>query len=178
MIYTFLYLKLMQRIKALVPEVQHIDLYNSQPAVMDDGGEAPVNVPAVFIEFLPVDWTGSKIQQGDLVFNLYILTEATGTETDSTEQADVITSSLERLALKEKLFKALHGYQDSEAGTFTQFGKIQRTTSRIDSNTQQLATDVLTFKTRLWDDAAAPVYSTAEINLRIKGDIVEGLNGA
>lgn len=169
MILTFFYSKMIERIIAKVPEVKLIDLWNNQPAMI--GEEDAIDVPAVYIEMLPVDWQtrGQKEQQGDLVFILRLVTEATGTETNSREPQERIEAALERLTIAEKLFKALHGYQAYDGAS--QFGKIIRVTNSIDSNSSQLNTDALTFKTRLTDSAAVPVVTTTPLTLKLNGEI-------
>ena len=170
MIHIFLFKKIIERINSKVPEIKHIDLWNNQ--IEMEAQELPFNRPAVFLEFLPVTWhtLGQKRSDADINFALHLVTDMTGIQTDSTQEEQKQNDSLYRLILFEKVWVAMQGYQANDGDT--QFSKIIRNGSNIDSNSGQLNKDTLFFFTHVNDSAAVPVYTEAPLNLRISGDIV------
>lgn len=173
MILTFFFKSISQRIKDNVTEVTHVDLWNNQIAM--EGESQPFNRPAVFIELQPVDWQtqGDKQQAGDLAFTLRVVTDTPGLDTND-EQTDTNQNrALERLTILEKVWVALHGYQAADGSS--QFGKIVRTGTALDTNSSQLNTDVINFKCRLTDSAAVPAYTTVPLNLKANGELVESV---
>ena len=72
----FLYLSLIERLKQLTdrdgkPVIRTFDLWNEQISFLEQ--EEPFDVPAVFIEFRPVKWTGGGTQTADVTLRLHII---------------------------------------------------------------------------------------------------------
>lgn len=174
MILTFLYKKLMERLQLKVAEVKHIDFWNNQTGMEEQS--QPYDKPAVFIELQPVAWQtqGDKLQVGELTFTLRIVTATQGLDTGTDEATNSQNRALQRLTILEKVWVALHGYQAADAES--QFGKIVRTGTQLDTNSTQLNTDIITFKCRLTDSAAVPQYTTVPLNLKANGELTNSIN--
>lgn len=171
MILTFLYSKLMERLNEKVAEVLHIDLWNNQIAMepQEEGFERP----AVFIELQPVNWQlqGQKQQVGDIMIGVHVVTDTQGNGTSDGDKAADRNRSFERLILLEKVWVALEGYQNHDANG-SQFSKLTRINTQMDTNSAQTNRDVITFKCRLTDMAAVPEYNTVALKLKTNGEIV------
>ncbi len=74
-----LYLDIQSRLQAILgtdnlPLIKHFDLWNQNVQFMEE--ETPFTTPAVFVEFLPIQWEshGLKVQRAELVFRLHVVT--------------------------------------------------------------------------------------------------------
>ena len=75
-----LYLAIVDRLKDIPgPDgeslFKHFDLWNQQVEFIEQ--ETPFQCPAVFVEFLPLQWQtmGNRVQSADLTTRLHIVTE-------------------------------------------------------------------------------------------------------
>ena len=129
--------------------IEHFDLWNNQLNPPKDEEEIPFNIPAVFLEYRPVDWStmGNKQQQAEVTFNLIVVSESL-VETSSNETAADRNFGLQHLQLLDNIFAVLQGFGGDC------FGSITRTGLNMDHNHDQLLVHVLSFRTRLIDKAA------------------------
>lgn len=74
-----LYLSIQNSLKEIkgvdgLPVIKHFDLWNRQVAFIE--AETPFPFPAVFVEFLPIQWEthGQRVQRADLIVRLHIVT--------------------------------------------------------------------------------------------------------
>lgn len=100
-----IYLAVIERLKEKIPEIKYFDLWNQNVEFIEE--ESVWDRPAVFIEFLPIDWKafGGGIQQADIVFNLHVVTDYNAPSHDGSEyQAE----SLYAYDLLDRIHLSLH----------------------------------------------------------------------
>ncbi|NCC88562.1 MAG: hypothetical protein EOM05_12005 [Clostridia bacterium] len=88
------------------PAIKHFDLWNNQLETIED--EMPFNLPAVFIEFLPIQWRHNLqgVREADVTVNLHILMREIAPTKDGGQYEDQAFAFLE---LPDAVNKALHG---------------------------------------------------------------------
>jgi len=106
-----IYLAIKDAIKAIEKEAgqpvfKHFDLWNNNILWLKK--ETPFIEPAIFIEFLPVNWQtlGNRMQQATMTFRIHIITRWYSQTNDNSPDND---SHLNYLDLPDKLFVALQG---------------------------------------------------------------------
>lgn len=160
MILTTFYKTVMDRVLDAVPEVKYFDMFNDQ--FNNESDELPFEVPAVFIEILPIEWMslGRKAQEAEVDFNIHIGTESLS-ETSNLETDKERNAGLYHLQLADKVFTALHGLTAQGIGSISRRGTIP------DNNHGQGIVTIIPFKCRLFDDfaIAATIPATPTLDL-------------
>ena len=145
-----LYLAVIDRLKQIKdengePKIKHFDLWNEQVAFIEQ--EAPFDLPAVFIEFLPIQWRTANdgTQTADVQFRLHIVTPFRGAAGDNSMYQ---TEALELFDLLDVVNKTL----------FKMSGDCFRSTMRIRSDTnhnhEELVESLETFQVCVSDISA------------------------
>lgn len=99
------------RIKAKMPEIRQIEIYNDQYNNIEDEAY-PVFPPAAFIEFEDIEWSnlGELVQQAIVTVNIHIVTEHIAPFKMNENSADVLAYAQSVTNLSGKLHQALHGF--------------------------------------------------------------------
>lgn len=142
-----LYLAVIERLKTIVnesgePTLKHFDLWNQNVAFIEQESIFPM--PAVFIEFLPIDWKtlGGGVQSATIGFRLHIVTATPGSAADgSTYQPD----ALQLFDLLDDVHHALSGFRGSH------FRQLQRTSSHTNHNHEELIESIESFSVNVDD---------------------------
>lgn len=142
-----LYLAVIERLKTIVnesgePTLKHFDLWNQNVAFIEQESIFPM--PAVFIEFLPIDWKtlGGGVQSATIGFHLHIVTSTPGSAADgSTFQPD----ALQLFDLLDDVHCALSGFRGSH------FRQLQRTSSHTNHNHEELIESIESFSVNVDD---------------------------
>lgn len=128
-----IYTALVARISEQVPEVKHIDLWNEQVAYVED--EMPYDRPAVFIQFMPIQWEdliGRPVARGKGRLRLHVVTDW------HPEAEDKFLS----LRLCEKVARAVNGL----SGDY--FNALDMITSATNHNHEELVENIEEFEFR------------------------------
>lgn len=148
-----LYLNLIDRLKSVkdknsISLIKTFDLWNEQIDFIEQ--EGAFDIPAVFIEFLPIEWKtlGGNIQQADASIRLHVVTPWKGSERDGSLYQE---QALQRFDLLEQIHSCLFNYQkEYEHGNFCMF---RRTSSTTNHNHDELVEDIETFTFRVMEKA-------------------------
>jgi hypothetical protein len=171
MILNYFYEALLARITATVPEIKHVDIFFGQYDNEADGNELPFVRPAVFIEFMPLEWDsyGRKKQEASAQFRIHVVSDVIE-ETDSTTSAVIRTNAHRHLLALDKLFASLHGFSDPTPNQF--FNTISRTTIEPYIGKGEMIVHILTFKCRLCDvGAVLPIQHLTNVGVEIITEI-------
>lgn len=166
MILSEFYKELLARLTAEVAAIKHIDLYNGQ--FDQEINELPFSLPAVFIEFSPLDFQtlGKNKQSSNMGFNLHIGSEV-AEETASRESDTIRDAGLAHLTLLDNIFAALQGWGG------TDFGSIDRTALNPDQFHDIVRVHIMSFRTRITDKAAMITTQTATPAYIVERDLKE-----
>lgn len=96
--------------------IRHFDLWNQQLDWLDE--EQPFNTPALFIEFLPINWRhqGQGVRDASVTLNLHVVTRRNmPTRAGSPYAVD----ALGFFALLDAINLCLHGFKGEQFGAFT-----------------------------------------------------------
>lgn len=122
-----LYLAIIDRLKQIKdengePKIKHFDLWNEQVTFIEQ--EEPFDLPAVFIEFLPIQWRTANdgTQTAEVQFRLHIITPFKGAAGDGSMYQ---TEALELFDLLDNVNKVM----------FKMSGDYFRSTLRVRSDT-------------------------------------------
>ncbi len=94
----------------LNPAIKHFDLWNNQLETIED--ECPFNLPAVFIEFAPIQWRHNLqgVREAEVTVNLHILVRELAPTKDGGQYEDQAFAFLD---LPNAVNKALHSLTDT-----------------------------------------------------------------
>lgn len=137
-----LYLAVIERLKNITNEsgeqlLKHFDLWNENVAFIEQ--EAIFAMPAVFVEFLPIEWKslGGGVQSAIIQFRLHIITDTKGSTADgSTYQPD----ALQLFDLLDDIHRTLSGFRGPH------FRQLQRISSHTNHNHEELIESIETFQ--------------------------------
>lgn len=137
-----LYLAVIERLKNITNEsgeqlLKHFDLWNENVAFIEQ--EAIFAMPAVFVEFLPIEWKslGGGVQSAIIQFRLHIITDTKGSTSDgSTYQPD----ALQLFDLLDDIHRTLSGFRGPH------FRQLQRISSHTNHNHEELIESIETFQ--------------------------------
>lgn len=122
--------------------------------------------PAVFIEFLPVQWRqlGNRVQQAEAVFRLHIITATLATSNSAyADEANY------RFILIRSIEEALVGMTGINADLAISFNHCTHTESVTDHNHEQVCEDIETWKVHIIDQSAAfnrrYIYTPKDVTL-------------
>lgn len=142
-----LYLAVIQRLKTITsangePVLKHFDLWNQNVAFIEQ--EAIFGMPAVFIEFTPIDWKtlGGGVQTANIVFHLHIVTATPGSAADG---SDFQPDALQLFDLLEDIHRALNGFRGQH------FRMMQRISSQTNHNHEEVIESIETFSVNVDD---------------------------
>ena len=143
----FLYFSLMDKIMSFRNEegcsiIKTVDLWNEQVEFIEQ--EAPFDTPAIFIEFLPINWNSlsSKIQQATFNIRLHIVSRYEG---DSRNTSMFQTQAMNRFDLLDQLDELLNNFADEDAKCgFCMFHRIGSSTNH---NHEELIEDITEYST-------------------------------
>lgn len=146
---SFIYTSLMERLKQLKdeagePALKHYDLWNEQVEFIEQ--EEPFAVPAVFVEFRPVQWAtlGGEVQQADLTLRLHIVTPWQGSAADGSLYRE---QSLRRFDLLDRIDDHLWDFSASDT-VYSMF-MFRRSASHTNHNHGELVEDVTDYTCRV-----------------------------
>lgn len=133
---------------AHAPLVRTIDLWNEQPTF--HAQELPIITPAVYIEFLGIDWntigTG-PIQHGYCTIRLHIAQHIVAdTFAIDTATATNQPLALARFAILQQVHDALQNFANPNLKS------LNRIASDIDTNHDGLLVDTINYRTTIIDD--------------------------
>lgn len=132
---------------------RHFDLWNQQLEYLDE--EQPFNTPALFIEFLPINWRHQSqgVRDASVTLNLHVVTRRNmPTRTISQYGAD----ALDFFALLDAVNLCLHGHKGE------QFGGLTSVVSTTDNNFDELMHSIEQYNTLVTDTSAVkPQHKTA-----------------
>ncbi len=143
----FLYLSLIDRLKKLTdetgePVIKTFDLWNQQVGFIEQ--EEVFDTPAIFIEFLPIKWTGGGTQQADATLRLHIITAWKGSARDG---SNFQQQTLERFSLLDRIDR--HLFNLTGDNKQTSFCLFRRTGSSTNHNHEELVEDITDFTCRV-----------------------------
>lgn len=128
------------RLTERVPDIQFIDLWNNNVQMLNGGAVWPM--PAVFVEFEPIEW-----RRGDVAVRLHIVTRTIATHGhNDTKMSD----ALGFLDLIEQINAAMQGLRGDN------FSGFQLTTSATNHDHAELMESVERYVTSAQDVTAAP----------------------
>lgn len=162
-----LYTAIVGRIQGVAPEVKHIDLWNNQPDTLETG--SLFALPAVFIEFLPIDWRRQARGQarGDIQVALHIITRHEPWQSD----CKPVEQPVSYLELLERLQSCLVGLAGKS------FSALQPTTSETDHNHRELQHSIEGFICQALGRIEPKGQKTAvPVQLVLHGDNIKGSN--
>lgn len=162
-----LYLALIQRLKEIKNEngeqtFKHLDLWNEQVVFLEQ--EEPFDLPAVFIEFLPIQWQTANdgAQTSVAQFRLHVITSSKGSARDgSAYQAE----SLELFDLIESVNHAL--FKLSGDG----FRATQRIRSDTNHNHEELIESMETYQVSAVDISGRQQWQKAMPDIKIEATV-------
>lgn len=118
-----LYLDIEAKIKAEVPEVKHVDIWNNQLDSQEEQDIYSFEMPAVFIEFADLN----DIQQlggGMQIYNdMLVIAHVCHQELDAGD--GTIDRDVNVFTLKQKVFMALNKFQPTGCASFDRKGETQ-----------------------------------------------------
>lgn len=121
-----LYLAIKNRLKNIPgadgePLFKHFDLWNQQVEFIEQ--ETPFQTPAVFVEFMPLQWRtlGNRVQDADLTIRLHIVTEWHGLTADYSPEEDF---ELRYLDIVDSVVAAMHGFVAPNTNTWMRIQTI------------------------------------------------------
>jgi hypothetical protein len=149
-----LYLDIKNQLKTIENEkgeqlFKHFDLWNRQVEFIEL--ETPFEVPAIFVEFLPISWQtiGNRVQQCELTVRLHIVTEwyaGTADYSPTELQALEFLDILDRLVAKMQNFNT------------TYMNGWMRTRSITNHNHERYVDNVEEYTCNLRDISAVQTY--------------------
>jgi len=162
-----LYLAYEQKLKSIIdpeteePFFKHFDLWNQNVEFIEQ--ETPFATPAVFFEFMPIQWRtmGQQVQDADLTIKLHIVTEW-HSETAEYTPEEIRQRMLKYLDIPGMVVEALQGF----CTPFT--NGLMRTQSTINHNHERYVDSVEEYVCRVEDHSAENKYTMK----KIKPDII------
>lgn len=131
-----LYLAIIERLKERIPQLTHFDLWNQNVAFIEQ--ENVFSMPAVFIEFKPIQWKTLQmdVQQAEITFALHVVT---AWEAPANDGSDYQAQALEVFDLLDEVAAALHLMQGKG------FQGCRRIESATNHNHGQIREDIEVF---------------------------------
>jgi hypothetical protein len=149
-----LYLAIEQKLMAIndgqgQPLFKHFDLWNRQVEFIEQ--ETPFVTPAVFVEFMPVEWRNDKsaAQDAMLSFRLHIVTPWYANTAANVVDPGIRATALDYLDIPSLVFKALNR-QPCEFGSGN-FSPLYRTASIVNHDHERFVDSVEEYRCHLRD---------------------------
>jgi hypothetical protein len=145
------YLDLVEKLKSVVeaigdidpvPVIKHFDLWNKQIEFLEK--ERPFKFPAVFVEFLPIDYRqlGLQAQEAELTFRLHVVSKTLAGSADNANYKKIF---LEHLDLNDAIHYCLSGWNTSYSGPLVRIQSIPN------HDHEQIIEEIEVYKTRITD---------------------------
>ncbi len=136
------YLVLLEKLRRELPEIKHVDWWNSQPEFEDE--DLPFNRPAVFIEFPDPEILklGKRRELWKQTFILHIVNDII-TEARKSKSDRIRNHTLRHLELCDKIHYVLEGYTGIDQQC--RFSSIQHTGTTVSHQFDNLIMHDLTF---------------------------------
>lgn len=119
-----LYLAVIERLKTITdafsePVIQHFDLWNHNVEFIEQ--ETAFNCPAVFIEFVPINWKNlsMQIQEAEITIKLHVVTRWEDLSADGSASQE---QALQLFDLLDSIKKVLSGLQGNGFSGFKRIG--------------------------------------------------------
>lgn len=149
-----LYLAIEQKLMAVTdgqgqPVFRHFDLWNRQVEFVEQ--ETPFVTPAVFVEFMPVEWHNDKsaAQDAMLSFRLHIVTHWYANTAANLVDPGIRATALDYLDIPSLVFKALNR-QPCEFGSGN-FSPLCRTASIVNHDHERFVDSIEEYRCHLRD---------------------------
>lgn len=144
-----IYLAIINRLKELTDTdgnrlIKHFDLWNMNVEFIEL--ETAFEMPAVFIEFMPIEWKtlSAGVQQANVGIKLHVVTAYVGAAADGSDfQADAIAY----FDLLDKMHRHLFGLRGNG------FNALKRTGSATNHNHEQIIESIEMYETMVIDQA-------------------------
>lgn len=135
------------RLTERVPDIQFIDLWNNNVQMLNGGAVWPL--PAVFVEFEPIEWRqqGGGARRGDVAVRLHLVTRAVSTHGSKDPK---MPDALSFLDLIDRINAAMQGLRGNN------FSGFQLTTSATNHDHAELMESVERYTTSAQDTTAMP----------------------
>lgn len=165
-----IYIEIAKHLRAEVPAMKHIDLYNRQYENSRD--QHPYNMPAVFVEFVDFTPQGgiSGVVEGTRVIRLHCVV----TTYKDAANIDLVNTTeqnkrLAHLAFHNAIHAAMQGFSTQHASAFALVGETN------DHNHNQVLANVLQYE---YNETTNSYWYKDYINhtivdIKVEGDIVE-----
>lgn len=163
-----IYAALKKRLAGQV-EPKYIDWYMGQylEDEQEDGGESLWNTPAVFLEFLPVDWDTrpGNVQTATLKLNAHLV-NATLYDNDQR----ILDATINHLGMESQVFQALMNWRcmlsyvpgfealEDTSNDRVLIESMVRNTTEPDHSMRQQLVSVQGFSSRIFDYSATPQW--------------------
>jgi len=165
-----LYLAYEQKLKSIIdaktgePFFRHFDLWNQNVEFIEQ--ETPFETPAVFFEFMPIQWRtmGQQVQDADLTIKLHIVTQWHGQTAEYTP-TQIREQMLEYLNIPGMVVRALQGF----CTPFT--NGLMRTQSTVNHNHERYVDSVEEYVCRVQDDSAQKQYGSIKATPNVTAEI-------
>lgn len=149
----FIYNSLVGRLKQISnangePIIKSFDIWNNNIQHLNIG--QVFELPAVFIEFAPFNWShqGGGVRDTVATIRLHVLQQVNAQSLDERGYTD---RCLTRFDLLASINVALHGY--SRSSDYFAFGALTSTLSTTDNNYGKVATDIEEYQCRCNDSS-------------------------
>lgn len=149
----FIYNSLVGRLKQIAdangePIIKSFDIWNNNIQYLNLG--QAFELPAVFIEFAPFDWShqGGGVRDTVATIRLRVLQQVNAPSIDGRGYTDRF---LNRFDLLTAINIALHGYSDSS--NYFGYGALTSTLSTTDNDYGEVATDIEEYRCRCNDSS-------------------------
>lgn len=132
-----LYLAIIERLKQIEDnKIKHFDLWNQQVEFIEQ--ETAFDMPAVFIEFQPIQWQslGGGVQQATIGINLHVVTEYKGASADN---SGFQTEALAYFDLLDDINKKMYGMKGKN------FHACKRVSSATNHNHEEIIENIEVF---------------------------------
>lgn len=141
------------RLTNRVPDIQFIDLWNNNVQTLNGGAVWPL--PAVFVEFEPIEWRqqNNGARRGDVAVRLHLVTRAVSTHGTADPK---MSDALGFLDLIDQINAAMQGLRGDN------FSGFQLTTSATNHDHAELLESVERYTTSAQDTSAMPRTAQAE----------------
>ncbi len=135
------------RLTERVPDIQFIDLWNNNVQTLNGGAVWPL--PAVFVEFEPIEWRqqNNGARRSDVAVRLHLVTRAVGTHGAADPK---MSDALGFLDLIDQINAAMQGLRGDN------FSGFQLTTSATNHDHAELMESVERYITNAQDTTAMP----------------------
>jgi hypothetical protein len=141
------------------PLFRHIDLWNQNVEFIEQ--EIPFEMPAAFIEFMPVEWQtlGMKAQQADLTFRIHCVTQWRGS---THHGAAAPETAVDYLHIPTLVLKSLQGMMVEGSGQFT------RVRSVINHNHAEIVDSTEYYRGRIEERSAMEVDTPVTVTPKLQ----------